>query len=200
MNLAAMTAVREPGLILVSNRLPVTVRQEDGEISLTPSGGGLATGLRGAREKRGGVWIGWPGDVSGTQNRGEVDRKLEAMSAVPVYLTHREQKAFYEDFSNAAIWPVFHDLIEQLPQDIIGWTTYESVNRKFADAVLANYHEGDVIWINDYHLMLVPRLVREALPASDNRILSAHTVPAARGLPGAAAAHGVADGFAGRGP
>ncbi len=161
-----MTAIREPGLILVSNRLPATVRQVEGEISLQPSGGGLATGLRGAREKRGGVWIGWPGDVAGTQNRAEVDRQLAAMSAVPVYLTHREQKAFYEDFSNAAIWPVFHDQIEQLPQDIMGWATYESVNRKFAEAVLGNYHDGDVIWINDYHLMLVPRLVREALPGA----------------------------------
>ena len=159
-----MSVAREPGLVLVSNRLPVTVRQDGGVMSLQPSGGGLATGLRGARERRGGVWIGWPGEAPGTQNRAEVDRQLEELSAVAVYLTRREQKAFYEDFSNAAIWPVFHDLIEQLPQDIQGWETYEAVNRKFADAVLANYQEGDVIWVNDYHLMLVPQLVRGALP------------------------------------
>jgi trehalose 6-phosphate synthase/phosphatase len=159
-----MSADRKSGLILVSNRLPVTVRQDGGVMSLQQSGGGLATGLRGAREKRGGVWIGWPGDVPGTQNRAAVDRQLEEISAVPVYLTRREQKAFYEDFSNAAIWPVFHDLIEQLPQDILGWDTYQEVNHKFADAILENYHDGDTIWVNDYHLMLVPQMVRQALP------------------------------------
>ncbi len=124
-----MPRTRRAGLILVSNRLPVTVRQDGGVMSLQQSGGGLATGLRGAREKRGGVWIGWPGDVPGTQNRAAVDSQLEEISAVAVYLTRREQKAFYEDFSNAAIWPVFHDLIEQLPQDILGWDTYQEVNR-----------------------------------------------------------------------
>jgi trehalose 6-phosphate synthase/phosphatase len=159
-----MPRTRKPGLILVSNRLPVTVRQDGGVMSLQQSGGGLATGLRGAREKRGGVWIGWPGDVTGTQNRAEVDRQMEEINAVPVYLTRREQKAFYEDFSNAAIWPVFHDLIEQLPQDIVGWDTYVDVNRKFADAIVARYQAGDIIWIHDYHLMLVPQMVRKALP------------------------------------
>jgi trehalose 6-phosphate synthase/phosphatase len=159
-----MSIARKAGLILVSNRLPVTVRQDGGVMSLQQSGGGLATGLRGAHEKRGGVWIGWPGDVPGTQNRASVDEQLEKISAVAVYLTRGEQRAFYEDFSNAAIWPVFHDLIEQLPQDILGWDTYQAVNRKFADAVLANYREGDIIWVNDYHLMLLPQMIREALP------------------------------------
>ena len=159
-----MAAPRKPGLILVSNRLPVTVRQDGGVMSLQQSGGGLATGLRGARQKRGGIWIGWPGEVPGTQNRSEIDRQLSEISAVPVYLTRSEQRAFYEDFSNAAIWPVFHDLIEQLPQDIVGWDTYQEVNRKFTDAILAHYHEGDIIWIHDYHLMLAPQMVREALP------------------------------------
>jgi trehalose 6-phosphate synthase/phosphatase len=159
-----MPGAKRSGLILVSNRLPVTVRQDGGVVSLQQSGGGLATGLRGAHQKRGGVWIGWPGDVAGTQNRAAVDKQLAEISAVAVYLTRREQKAFYEDFSNAAIWPVFHDLIDQVPQDIVGWDTYVDVNRKFADAVLANYREGEIIWIHDYHLMLVPQMVREALP------------------------------------
>ena len=159
-----MAEARRPGLVLVSNRLPVTVRQDGDVMSLQQSGGGLATGLRGAREKRGGVWIGWPGDVPGEQNRASVERQLADIAAVPVFLNRREQKAFYEDFSNAAIWPVFHDLIEQLPQDILGWDTYREVNQKFTDAVLANYHEGDIIWVNDYHLMLVPQMIRAALP------------------------------------
>jgi trehalose 6-phosphate synthase/phosphatase len=151
-------------LILVSNRLPVTVSVLDGELVLTPSGGGLATGLRGARARMGGLWIGWPGEIPGASYRAEIEHELLKLDARPVYLTRGEQRGFYEDFSNAAIWPVFHDQIEQLPQDIVGWETYRQVNQRFAEAVASVYREGDVIWVNDYHLMLVPAMVRRLLP------------------------------------
>jgi len=155
---------QESRLILVSNRLPVTVRLEDGVMSLTPSGGGLATGLRGARGRRGGVWIGWPGEIPSNKYRAEVEHELRKLDARPVYLSRSEQRGFYEDFSNAAIWPVFHDLIEQLPQDIVGWETYRQVNERFAEVVASAYREGDVVWVNDYHLMLVPAMVRRLIP------------------------------------
>jgi trehalose 6-phosphate synthase/phosphatase len=151
-------------LILVSNRLPVTVNVEDGVLHLQPSGGGLATGLRGAREKRGGVWIGWPGEIPSSSYRAEVDHQLQKLDSQAVYLSRAEMRGFYEDFSNAAIWPVFHDLTEQLPQDISGWETYRQVNQRFAEAVVNAYRDGDLIWVNDYHLMLVPHLVRQSLP------------------------------------
>ena len=158
------TVAKKSRLILVSNRLPVTVSVHDGELSLTPSGGGLATGLRGARARMGGVWIGWPGEIPGSSYRAEIEHELQKLDARPVYLTRGEQRGFYEDFSNAAIWPVFHDQIEQLPQDIVGWETYKQVNQRFAEAVASSYGEGDVVWVNDYHLMLVPAMVRKLLP------------------------------------
>jgi trehalose 6-phosphate synthase/phosphatase len=142
----------------------VTVSFKDGKLSLTPSGGGLATGLRGARARMGGVWIGWPGEIPSGSYRAEVEHELQKLNTQPVYLTRSEQRGFYEDFSNAAIWPVFHDLIEQLPQDIVGWETYQQVNHRFAEAVATAYREGDVVWVNDYHLMLVPAMVRKLLP------------------------------------
>jgi trehalose 6-phosphate synthase/phosphatase len=156
--------LKKSRLILVSNRLPVTVGVTEGALSMTPSGGGLATGLRGARASMGGVWIGWPGEIPGSSYRAEIEHELQKLDARPVYLTRGEQRGFYEDFSNAAIWPVFHDLIEQLPQDIVGWETYKQVNQRFAEAVATAYREGDVVWVNDYHLMLVPEMVRKLLP------------------------------------
>jgi trehalose 6-phosphate synthase/phosphatase len=152
-------------VILVSNRLPVTVSFDDGEMALTPSGGGLATGLRGVSGRRGSVWIGWPGEMPpGSKHRSELEHRLARQGSLPVYLSRAEQKGFYEDFSNAAIWPVFHDLIDQLPLTIEGWPTYRHVNQKFADAVASVHRPGDIIWINDYHLMTAPHLIREIIP------------------------------------
>jgi trehalose 6-phosphate synthase/phosphatase len=152
-------------IILVSNRLPVTVRFQGQEFTLEQSGGGLATGLKGARWQEGGVWLGWPGETpSDDARRRELNKALADIGTEPIYLTRSEQKGFYDDFSNGALWPVFHDLIDQLPLELEGWQTYKRVNEKFAEATVAAYKEGDTIWIHDYHLMLLPQLVRQRLP------------------------------------
>jgi trehalose 6-phosphate synthase/phosphatase len=159
------TSPEDGRLLLVSNRLPVTVSFNNGEMALTPSGGGLATGLRGVSQRMGSVWVGWPGEMpTGSKHRAELEHRLSRYGSQPVYLSRAEQKGFYEDFSNAAIWPVFHDLIDQLPLTIEGWPTYRYVNQKFADAVAAAYRPGDIIWVNDYHLMTAPQLIREIIP------------------------------------
>jgi len=119
----------QPRIILVSNRLPVTVQFKGQEMTLGQSGGGLATGLKGARSRRGSLWIGWPGELpSGSQVRAELEHELSKQSLHPVYLNRAEQKGFYEDYSNAAVWPVFHDLVDQLPLQIAGWDMYRQVN------------------------------------------------------------------------
>ena len=151
-------------MILVSNRLPVTVRTQGQEFTLEQSGGGLASGLKGARWDGGRIWIGWPGETPPDARRQELDRALAQLDTQPVYLTRAEQKGFYEDFSNGALWPVFHSLIDQLALELEGWATYRRVNEKFAQATIDAYRDGDTIWIHDYHLMLVPQLVRQALP------------------------------------
>jgi len=152
-------------VLLVSNRLPVTVRAKGSELLLEPSGGGLAAGLRGARKGAPSLWIGWPGEIPpAAQLRAQLEHELDKIGARPVFLSRSEQKGFYEDFSNASIWPVFHDLIDQLPLHIEGWQAYRQVNQRFADAVAASYRPGDLIWVNDYHLMLLPRMLRQLLP------------------------------------
>jgi trehalose 6-phosphate synthase/phosphatase len=163
-----VTALEEQAtgrLLLVSNRLPVTARVEKGELELTRSSGGLASGLKGAHEKDS-YWIGWPGELPRLtkQLQSELDDALEEMRIVPVYLERSDVKGFYEDVSNGMLWPVLHYRIDQLPLHPKGWDTYERVSGAFAEAVIAAYQPGDTIWIHDYHLLLVPGLVRKALP------------------------------------
>ena len=159
-------ARRVSRLIIVSNRLPVTVNARDGRAVVRPSAGGLATGLRGPHENSGGLWVGWPGDLSSLdeQTAEEVRARLAEMRTVPVELTAAERQVFYDDISNSVLWPICHDRIDQLPLRVEGWETYEAVNGRFADAVVANYRPGDVIWVHDYQLLRLPALLRERLP------------------------------------
>jgi trehalose 6-phosphate synthase/phosphatase len=151
----------------VSNRLPVTASYQGQELTLFQSGGGLATGLKGARARADSLWFGWPGDVpAGTRLRAELENQLEKQGLRPIFLTRAEHKGFYEDYSNAAIWPVFHDLVDQLPMELAGWEMYEAVNRRFAEAVAEVYEDGDVIWVNDYHLMMTPAQLRALAPGA----------------------------------
>jgi trehalose 6-phosphate synthase/phosphatase len=150
-------------VILASNRLPVTVQLRDQQLSLEQSGGGLATGLKGLRERS--LWIGWPGEApSDARQRAELDWSLGQLGTRPIYLTRTEQKGFYEDFSNGVLWPVLHEMIDHLPPVLEGWSTYERVNERFARAIAENYRRGDVIWVHDYHLLLVPQMVRDLIP------------------------------------
>jgi len=158
----------EPRLLIVSNRLPVTVRVEQGEIAVTQSAGGLATGLRGPHERSGGLWIGWPGDTSklDAPQRARLEKKLADIRAVPLYLDPGEVSRFYEGFSNGVLWPLFHYLLDRIPLWSRDWDAYERANQRFADLVVEHYRPGDVIWVHDYQLMLVPGMLRRRLPSA----------------------------------
>lgn len=153
-------------LIIVSNRLPVTVRVEDGVPTVRRSVGGLATGLRGPHERSEGVWIGWPGNIEGLDADGQerVDRQLAKLRAVPISLDANEEEVFYERISNAVLWPICHDRIDRLPLHLDGWEVYESVNARFADTVAEHYRPGDMVWVHDYQLLRVPALLRQRIP------------------------------------
>src|SRR5690349_2608034 len=115
-------------LLIVSNRLPITVRRRGSIVELHDSVGGLATGLRGPHEKSDGWWIGWPGsdlESLGDLERASVDRQLLAARAVPVELTESEREEFYERLCNAILWPLFHDRLDRLPMRLDGWDAYE---------------------------------------------------------------------------
>ena len=148
--------------MIVSNRLPVTVRMEDGQPVVRRSVGGLAAGLLPPHEASGGIWIGWSG-ISGPLPP-ELSERFDAMRLVPLPLSAREQQIFYQDIANAVLWPICHDRIDRLPLRVDGWETHEQVSARYADAVAANHRPGDLVWVHDYHLMRVPALIRERLP------------------------------------
>ena len=153
-------------LVIVSNRLPVTTSLENGQVRLTPASGGLATGLGSWQRRSAAVWVGWPGDYESytPQQRTELDSLLTGAGVVPVRLSASEIEQYYEGFSNRVLWPLFHYLVDRVPVDATGWEVYRHVNEKFADAAAAVAKPGDMIWVHDYQLMLVPALLRERLP------------------------------------
>lgn len=153
-------------LLNVSNRLPVTIKLERGRVAAKPSAGGLATGLWGPHQAGEGLWFGWPGDVAKftPEQRSETDRLLAELRTVPVYLSEEEHLRYYEGFSNSVIWPLFHYQTEKTIIDSEDFGVYQEVNRRLADVVAAAYHEDDTIWVHDYHLMLLPEMLRERLP------------------------------------
>lgn len=153
--------------VLVSNRLPVTIRASPDDVTLVDSHGGLATGLRGIHEGRDGVWIGWPGPIHqvASETLPLVDSELAGRGYVPVHLTREEIRGFYQGFSNDVLWPLFHYLIQQVPLSARHWEEYERVNLRFAEVVAKHCGPQDEVWIHDYQLMRLPALLRRLRPS-----------------------------------
>jgi trehalose 6-phosphate synthase len=151
-------------LILVANRLPVSVDLAGGGVEIHPSSGGLASGMRGLGKAEQTSWVGWPGGMPNNEQRSILDDKLKQHSATPVYLSSEESKRFYEGMSNSVIWPLFHYLIDRMPLLVEDFDEYVAVNERFADCVCTRASEDDLIWIHDYHLLLLPQILRHRLP------------------------------------
>ncbi|MGH7719862.1 MAG: bifunctional alpha,alpha-trehalose-phosphate synthase (UDP-forming)/trehalose-phosphatase [Gemmatimonadaceae bacterium] len=153
-------------LLVVSNRLPVTVTLDGDAIGVVPSVGGLATGLRGVHGSSESLWIGWSGveEDLAVETQHALRDQLASLRLVAVPISADELAVFYERISNGVLWPMFHDQLDKLPYIVEGWDVYETVNARFADAVAACYRPGDMIWVHDYHLMRLPALLRARLP------------------------------------
>lgn len=152
-------------VLLVSNRLPVHARIVQGQVELQATVGGLATALARPHNEQG-LWIGWPGDASRMDpaQRQSLDQGLTERRLVPVHLTTTEVQRYYEGFSNGILWPLFHSMPSRMPLECRDWEIYSDVNRRFAEAVAAVWRPGDVVWVHDYQLLLVPSLLRAKLP------------------------------------
>ncbi len=155
-------------LVIVSNRLPVTVEKRKGELAFKRSVGGVATGLGSFHETHESVWVGWaevPVSRLDSDEKQRITARLaEEHSCVPVFLSADDVRGFYHGFSNRTLWPLFHYFTRYAEFDSSMWRAYERVNRKYCDAVLEVARPGDIIWINDYQLMLLPGMLREKLP------------------------------------
>ena len=158
-------------LLIVSNRLPVTVGFNDDEIVFHPSSGGLASGLASYLASAGNghpqpsLWIGWPGaDVPRELEKQVKQRLARDHRAEPVFIEGDMMTSFYEGFCNDTLWPLFHYFPSLAVFKDRFWADYYRVNEIFCDAVARVARPGDVIWVHDYHLLLLPRMLQERLP------------------------------------
>ncbi len=156
----------EKRLVIIANRLPVTVSKREGKLYYQPSAGGLATGLGSFYRDKKGVWLGWPG-LASEKLRGheeEVISHLKEMDCSPVFLSQRQIENFYYGFSNKTLWPLFHYFLHYTLFDNRMWEAYKRVNRLYCEAALEVADEEDMIWVHDYQLLLLPGMLRERLP------------------------------------
>ena len=154
-------------LLIVSNRLPLTVIKREGKLSFQSSAGGLATGLGSFYKSYNALWIGWPG-IALERLKGEEEKnikdKLINEACLPIFLSQRNIENYYYGFCNKTIWPLFHyfPLYAVFIKNL--WESYKRVNQAFCNTIINFAKPDDIIWIHDYHLMLLPKLIREKIP------------------------------------
>ncbi|MGI8437000.1 MAG: bifunctional alpha,alpha-trehalose-phosphate synthase (UDP-forming)/trehalose-phosphatase [Chthoniobacterales bacterium] len=149
-------------IINVSNRLPVTVGKK-----ITKSSGGLVAALEGLSPNEYELkWIGWPGaTVSDPARQAELEETLARdYGCIPIFLSKKEVAGHYEGFSNSSVWPLLHYMPNFMRYAPAWWEQYRIVNQRFADKVLALAKPGNLVWVHDYQLMLMPAMLHERMP------------------------------------
>ena len=153
--------------LIISNRLPIQINLTDDNIEVTPSVGGLATGMSSVFESFDSLWIGWSGidrDTLNDEQKEKVDAALLREKCIDVQLSQEEVELYYEGFSNKTIWPLFHYFNQYVKYEEDQWQAYRDVNKKFADVIAENMEGVDKVWVHDYHLLLLPELVKKQFP------------------------------------
>jgi trehalose 6-phosphate synthase/phosphatase len=156
-------------LLIVSNRLPITLVRKDGKFGVEPSAGGLATGLGSFYRTRDSLWVGWCG-LAMERLRGqeeEIQKKLSGHGCHGVFLSQYDIENYYYGFSNKTIWPLFHYFPLYTIYNEHFWEAYKRVNEIFCDEVLKVARDDDIIWVHDYQLMLLPQMLRERAPGAE---------------------------------
>jgi trehalose 6-phosphate synthase/phosphatase len=152
-------------LLIIANRLPVEITQNNGKFEYKPSPGGLVSGLQDSSSKIKAVWIGWPGKEIPKKLQPKLKKQLYSKyQSVPVFLNSDQIQNYYLGFSNKTVWPLFHYFSEKSSFTKQYWNDYREVNKIFAKEVLKNYKPGDLIFVQDYQLMLLPQMLRDSNP------------------------------------
>jgi len=153
--------VTKAGFVVVANRLPVDrIVGADGEEIWRTSPGGLVTALEPVMRETDGAWVGWPGQADLVHEPFDFD----GTALIPVTLSAEDVELYYEGFSNDTIWPLYHDVIAAPRYRRVWWDAYVRVNERFARAAADAASEGATVWVQDYQLQLVPKLLRELRP------------------------------------
>ncbi len=154
-------------LIIVANRTPIVVEKNKGELEFIPRNGGFASGLTDFYKQNNCIWIGWPGiteEELTTKEQEQVRLKLLDKKCFPVYIERHDIENHYYGFSTKTLWPIYHYFLQNATFNKTYWESYKHVNQLFADYISTIIEEGDQVWVHDYHLLLLPQLLREKFP------------------------------------
>jgi trehalose 6-phosphate synthase len=162
----------EGKVLVVSNRLPVTInRESDGSYDYSMSSGGLVTALQGLKKSTEFQWLGWPGMELPEDEQERVNKDLmEKFKCTAIFLSDNIADLHYNGFSNSILWPLFHYHPGEMNFDENAWAAYIEANREFAIKIASQVNDNDMVWVHDYHLMLLPQMLREELGNSRKNV------------------------------
>ncbi len=152
-------------IIIIANRLPVKIEKKNERLSITQSEGGLSTGMRSLELNIEKHWIGWPGIYTDNEEEKEkIVERLNKFNYHPVFLSAEQIENYYEGYSNGIIWPLCHYFYSFVQYKTKCWETYQQVNMQFCETALPFIEDDDLVWVHDYHLMLLPKMIRNIRP------------------------------------
>src|SRR5690554_2528681 len=151
--------------IIIANRLPVKIERDGNEFNIIRSEGGLATGLGSLETDSEIYWVGWPGVFTDDEEeKKEITKKLHSMNFHPVFLSADQIENYYEGYSNSTIWPLCHYFFSFIEYRADYWEAYQQVNSLFCDESMQFIEDDDIVWVQDYQLMLLPKKIRDKKP------------------------------------
>ncbi len=150
-------------LVVVSNREPFEVEQTALGPRYTPTVGGLVSALDPVMRKTRGTWIAWRRGAAGRPRTAATAGEGAPYTLRVIPVSEREAGGYYDGFANRALWPVFHGFVGRARFEDADWDDYRAVNHRFAQAVAATVEPGELVWVHDYQLMLVPAELRQAV-------------------------------------
>lgn len=162
-----MPKAKSQKLLIISNRLPVSVSKENGKLVFKKSDGGLARGLSSIKKPATKMWLGWPGIASEKltpADKKKIISELKKYNFIPVFLNEKQVDNFYFGYSNTTIWPLFHYFTQHTEYRARFWSSYQEVNIAFSHAAQKCIDKNTTVWIHDYQLMLLPQLIRNMRP------------------------------------
>lgn len=160
-------------LVIVSNRLPISLEEQDGKVIAKESVGGLATGLNAYLDSLADdssfdgepLWVGWPGMFLDDPDKFDFTQKIMGKFRIcPVNLSTEQMDRFYLGFCNSTLWPLFHYFTSYVQFKDEFWQSYQEVNAIFCRTLESLLQPGDLLWIHDYQIMLLPKMIRGQCP------------------------------------